>query len=458
MLPKRTRRRFLGDLAGLGAVVWGAPLPAATAVMPVPVSARPVASAFVGRGRYSVTSDPMDFRGALVDEILPFWERSVDREHGGFITDLDVDGYRQDGDEKQLFIQARMIYSFSMGHRLTGKPEYLAHAGQGVEFLKRHFWDEQHGGWFRSTTREGELLDQIKWPYAQGFAVYGLAEYFRASGDRTALARAIETYELHQRHAWDHERGGIYWRLERDWSLEDPGKAIGSLAHAIETASSLLAATGDDRYLADINQLLDTIIQRTYDPAHGCVREWCTPDWEEDTRRTNGLVDYGHNTEVAWFTSVVGCYTGNRTYLDFGRSLLAYVLRQAWDPLYGGIFSRGRCEGGVESETKEWWKQAEMLGALSMAYRLSDDVFYLDWLRKQAEFIYRYQRDPRDGEWYSRVRGAGEIRDGRKGSPGKAAYHVVQALYHADRNLAMVRANGPTVPGAPDARWEDFAL
>jgi mannose/cellobiose epimerase-like protein (N-acyl-D-glucosamine 2-epimerase family) len=139
-------------------------------------------------------------------------------------------------------------------------------------------------------------------------------------------------------------------------------------------------------------------------------------------------------------------------------AILGYVLRQAWDPLYGGIFSSGRCEGGVASETKESWKQAEMLGALSMTYRLTGDVLYLDWLQKQAEFIYRYQRDPRDGEWYSKVREDGKVRDGRKGFAGKAAYHVVQALYRADRNLALVWTNEPTVPGALDGRWEDFAL
>ena len=34
--------------------------------------------------------DAMDFRGALLDEVLPFWERSIDREYGEDISSLTV--------------------------------------------------------------------------------------------------------------------------------------------------------------------------------------------------------------------------------------------------------------------------------------------------------------------------------------------------------------------------------
>jgi hypothetical protein len=60
----------------------------------------------------------------------------------------------------------------------------------------------------------------------------------------------------------------------------------------------------------------------------------------------------------------------------------------------------------------------------------------------------------------------GSVRDGRKGwaspdfypVPAKAAYHVVQGLYHAARNLEHIAADGPTKPGAEGAAWENFAL
>jgi mannobiose 2-epimerase len=345
-----------------------------------------------------------------------------------------------------------MIYSFSLGYRLTGRATYLEHAAQGVEFFRRHFWDERHGGWFRTTSRQGEPIDEHKWPYGIAFAVYALADYARAGGDRAALDLAVETYELHRRHGWDQGRGGVYWNLARDWSPVDPTKRIDSMLHTMEGASSLLAATGDERYLRDLGELCDTIMSRTYDQRNGCTREWFTPDWQEATERSRGLVNYGHIAEAAWFVASVAAFTGERRPADFARSLLGYVMRRGWDRQHGGIYSLGHADGAVLDPGKTWWMQAEMLGALSLAYRLTGDALYRDWLREQATFVHRRQRDRRDGEWYSSVYADGTIRDGRKGSPSKAAYHVAQGLHHAARNLALGEASRST------GGWEDFAL
>ncbi len=403
--------------------------------------------------------DVLDFRGALVTEVLPFWERSVDREYGGFITDLDAHGTRFGAGDKHLVMQARMIYSFSLGHRLTGNPDYLAHARQGVAFLRSHFSDAHHGGWFRTTTRQGEPSNRDKWPYGIAFVAYALAEYARAGGDPDALHLAHETFDLLWGKAWDQARGGIFWNLNPDWSPADPTKRIDSMLHTMEAASSLLAATGEQRYLDRLNEICETIMQRTYDPRFGCTREWFTPDWQEATERTRGLINYGHIAEAAWFISVVGAFTNNESQLTFGRSLLGFVLRQGWDAQHGGIYAYGRPEGLVVDTTKVWWMQAELLGGLSFAYRLTGDVLYRDWLRQQARFVMERQREASVGEWRASLYADGTVLDGRTGSPSKAAYHVVQALVHADANLAAAgtvdRAVRPGVGGVP---WDTLAL
>ena len=402
-----------------------------------------------------MASDPLDFRGALLREVLPFWDRSIDREHGGFITDLDTHGHRHGNGDKHLVMQTRMIYSYSLGYRLTGNATYLAHAQQGVEFIRRHFYDERHGGWFRTTNRTGEPIDRDKWPYGIAFAVYALADYYRAGGDADALRLARETFDLQWTRAWDAGLGGIFWNLRQDWSPADPTKRIDSMLHTMEAASSMLAATGEPRYLDCLNQLCRTIMERTYDPAHGCTLEWFDRDWREVTDRTRGLINYGHVAESAWFTSAVAAFTGDQEVADFGRSLLGFVLRQGWDGLHGGIYSYGRSDGPVVDTDKVWWMQAELLGALSLAYRLTGDILYRDWLARQAHFVFEKQRDATVGEWHSTVYADGTVRDGRKGSPAKAMYHVAQGLYHADTNLAAA-ARGATRESKPE--WASFAL
>jgi len=49
----------------------------------------------------------------------------------------------------------------------------------------------------------------------------------------------------------------------------------------------------------------------------------------------------------------------------------------------------------------------------------------------------------------------GTVRDGRKGSSAKAAYHVTQGLYHADANLAAAVGSART-EHRPE--WSTFAL
>jgi mannose/cellobiose epimerase-like protein (N-acyl-D-glucosamine 2-epimerase family) len=196
-------------------------------------------------------------------------------------------------------------------------------------------------------------------------------------------------------------------------------------------------------------------MERTYDPAHGCTLEWFTCDWRELAERTRGLINYGHIAEAAWFTSAVAAFTGDRAIADFGRSLLGFVLRRGWDALHGGLHSYGRPEGPVVDSDKVWWMQAELLGALSLAYRLTGDVLYRDWLAQQARFVFDKQRDAAVGEWHATVYADGTVRDGRKGSPSKAAYHVAQGLYHADANLV---AATETTTSDRERDWSSFAL
>jgi mannobiose 2-epimerase len=86
----------------------------------------------------------------LFNELLPFWEtHGVDEEYGGFLTYFDREGRPTGETKKTLICQTRMIYTYSSAHRANlGNGTYLKIAQQGVEFLKRHFWDTEHKGGF----------------------------------------------------------------------------------------------------------------------------------------------------------------------------------------------------------------------------------------------------------------------------------------------------------------------
>ncbi|MCH9021028.1 MAG: AGE family epimerase/isomerase [Proteobacteria bacterium] len=129
---------------------------------------------------------------------------------------------------KTLVGQTRMIFTFSSIHRAGfAQDKALSIAQGGVEFLIDHFWDEQHGGWFWTTERDGSPLNESKIGYGHSFAMYALSEYGMASGDLRGMEWAVRTYETLQSFAADNLNGGYYEFFEGDWTKKGPGRGGG---------------------------------------------------------------------------------------------------------------------------------------------------------------------------------------------------------------------------------------
>ena len=132
----------------------------------------------------------------LNENIAPFWyDKSIDRAHGGYLIDFDTQGRRKSRATKMIVTQARTLWLFSRlaraGHR---RDECLDAANVGYRFLTEKMWDAEHGGFYWEVDVTGEKqLKPDKHLYGQSFALYALSEYYRA-GEQTGgvgLRRAI---------------------------------------------------------------------------------------------------------------------------------------------------------------------------------------------------------------------------------------------------------------------------
>jgi len=63
----------------------------------------------------------------------------------------------------------------------------------------------------------GRPLDTKKQIYAIGFAIYGLSEYHRATGDSEALEYAIRLFHDIEAHSFDRKKNGYCEALTREW-------------------------------------------------------------------------------------------------------------------------------------------------------------------------------------------------------------------------------------------------
>ena len=170
-----------------------------------------------------------EMKDVLTQNILPFWlNKMQDHENGGFYGRLDGNGQLHPEAEKGAILNGRIIWVFSgayrhvshMSHESYEPHEvqlYLDAATRAKRYIIDHFIDPDYGGIYWSVDYKGHPLDTKKQFYAIGFAIYGLSEYARATGDREALDYAIELYECIEKHSLDTQYNGYIEACTREW-------------------------------------------------------------------------------------------------------------------------------------------------------------------------------------------------------------------------------------------------
>ena len=169
------------------------------------------------------------------NNILRFWmDKMQDHENGGFYGRIDANNVLHKDAEKGAILNARILWSFSAAYRVLSKvlsskvwrcedslklkvESYLEAATRAKDYFIEHFIDKEYGGVYWSVDYKGNPLDTKKQFYAIGFAIYGLSEYARATGDREALDYALSLFECIEEHAFDHEHNGYIEACTRDW-------------------------------------------------------------------------------------------------------------------------------------------------------------------------------------------------------------------------------------------------
>lgn len=154
----------------------------------------------------------------LVTDILPFWiKKMTDTANGGFYGRITGREILIPEAEKGAVLNARILWTFSSAYRILKKDEYLVTATRAKRVIIDDFYDKEYGGVFWSLDCKGRPLDTKKQIYALGFAIYGLSEYYRATGDEEALDYAIRLFESIEEHSFDSVKNGYCEALTREW-------------------------------------------------------------------------------------------------------------------------------------------------------------------------------------------------------------------------------------------------
>ena len=127
------------------------------------------------------------YRAELLQRTVPFWlEHAIDWEKGGILTCISDEGQVLSAD-KYMWSQLRAIWTFSaLYNHIEARQEWLDVARHVFDFAKRHGRDRRWPLGLRRGRRGATYLQGATSIYADGFAIYGLTELARATGDREA--------------------------------------------------------------------------------------------------------------------------------------------------------------------------------------------------------------------------------------------------------------------------------
>lgn len=193
----------------------------------------------------------------LYDNILPFWiDNTVDNENGGFLGQIFNDLSVEENAPKGLILNARILWTFSKAYNISKIKDYLDMATRAYEYLIDKFRDQEYGGFVWSVDYKGDFEDDKKRAYGQGFAIYGLSEYYIATKNEMALKIAIDSFYTLEKYAFDKENRGYFETYNRDWSMADDlrlserdmdeKKSMNNHLHVIEGYANLFKVWKND--------------------------------------------------------------------------------------------------------------------------------------------------------------------------------------------------------------------
>ena len=387
----------------------------------------------------------------LFGHILPFWcGPALDNEQGGWMGWLSNDLKPDRTQPKGLIVNSRILWAFSAVHQARPDALFKQMAGRAFDFVMNHFWDVQLGGAFWRLDDTGRVLDDSKKIYGQAFYIYALAEYHRAFGVPVALARAIDLFELIERHAHDSKYSGYLEVRQRNWSEADADarlsdkdmnekKSMNNHLHLLEAYTNLYRAWKEPRVEQRLRELIALFEQHILDPRTLHLHHFFNEQWQV----RSDTYTFGHDVEATWLLCEAAEVLGDAALL---KRVQAVALRMAEVALREGIDADGALRyegkgGKIIDAGKECWPQAEAVIGFLNAFQLSGDEKYLNASLRAWDFIENHLVDRVHGEWFWRITPEGRVDPTLpKVSEWKGPYHGSRMCLETLRRLRAISA------------------
>lgn len=351
----------------------------------------------------------MDRKSILAElegDILPFWMRRMTDPKGGFLGRMNGDGDIVPGAEKGAILNSRILWTFASAYRVLGKKEYLDTATRAYNEIRDRFTDKEYGGIYWSLDSEGRPKDTKKQFYAIAFAIYGLSEYFRATGGKETLELAKSFYHSIEEHSYDPCGGGYIEACTREWGTiadmrlsdkdQNDAKTMNTHLHILEGYTNLYRVWKDGGLRKRLENLVNIFIDKIVRP-DGHLGLFFGYDWTSHST----AVSYGHDIEASWLLDEAAGVLGDKELAPKVKSVctkVAAAAMEGFSPDGGMIYEYDLATGRRDSD-RHWWVQAETVVGCLNQYQRTGDAKWLESADNEWSFIRNHLIRP-DGEWY----------------------------------------------------------
>lgn len=411
-------------------------------------------------------ADEME-KSLKADLLEKFYPMAIDKDYGGFLSTFTYDWKPGQPQNKMIVSQSRHLWVTSKAADLYPDVLYYKDAArQGFQFIKDIMWDEEFGGFYELVSQEGEVLSEDKSAYGNTFGIYGLAAYYKMSGDTSALNLAQKAFMWLENNSYDPKYGGYFQILDRDGSSylknqksRDKLRAYkdqNSSIHLLEAFSELYQVWPDELVKNRLEELL-LIIRDTITTDQGYLtlyleRDWTPVSYRDSTEAAQienhytDHVSFGHDVETAFLlleaSHVLGLKNDTITEIK-AKKMVDHALANGWDDKKGGFYDEGYYFKGndkitITHDTKNWWAQAEGLNTLLiMADKYPDDKRnYFNKFNKLWAYTKDNILDKKHGGWYQGgIDEQPEMKTALKAHIWKVCYHESRSLMHCIERL-----------------------
>jgi cellobiose epimerase len=342
-------------------------------------------------------------------------------------------------------------------------PEIALH---GLRYLRDVMSDREFGGWFWKVDSAGvPVADQTKHAHGTAYLLTACVDVFRLTGDEEARAMALAAFDWLEASAHDEQYGGYFgWtgrdgRPVRDESTtgEPLGHGAGlkdSNVHSdLLDAFTLLFAIHPSALVRDRLEEVYRIVVTRFGTPLGAMHYLTYPDLTP----VPSVERFGYPLQTAFRLPSAAAIidVAAEDALASSRRLVDHATSHAWDPERGGLIEAGPGAApyvlsgtSLRVQLRPWWVQTEALKSYLLLGLHDPSAAYLERFSELLDVVDSEFLDHRLGGWLpaarADMRGLGRRfgRGIRKGDVWKDAAHEADMYLSSIRMLRGIHPQG----------------